>query len=83
MSTGKSTNLDSCRDLSGRRLSTIKEAQRSVALIALCNQADLDASIRVSIPPSCYSTRNHISLSSLPPNQTRFSAPSILAFPTC
>ena len=28
MSSGKNTNTDSCRDLSGRRLSTIKEAQR-------------------------------------------------------
>lgn len=28
MSSGKATNTDSCRDLSGRRLSTIKEAQR-------------------------------------------------------
>jgi hypothetical protein len=28
MSAGKATNTDSCRDLSGRRLSTIKEAQR-------------------------------------------------------
>jgi hypothetical protein len=30
MSAGKSTNFDSCRDLSGRRLGTIKEAQRCV-----------------------------------------------------
>ena len=30
MSTGKATNVDACRDLSGRRLSTIKEAHRSV-----------------------------------------------------
>jgi hypothetical protein len=30
MSTGKATNVDACRDLSGRRLSTIKEAQRWV-----------------------------------------------------
>ena len=30
MSTGKATNVDSCRDLSGRRLSTIKEAKRYV-----------------------------------------------------
>lgn len=28
MSSGKNTNTDSCRDLSGRRLSTIKEAQK-------------------------------------------------------
>lgn len=28
MSSGKATNVDSCRDLSGRRLGTIKEAQR-------------------------------------------------------
>jgi hypothetical protein len=28
MSSGKATNTDSCRDLSGRRLSTIKEAQK-------------------------------------------------------
>jgi len=28
MSSGKATNVDACRDLSGRRLSTIKEAQR-------------------------------------------------------
>lgn len=28
MSSGKATNMDSCRDLSGRRLGTIKEAQR-------------------------------------------------------
>lgn len=28
MSTGKSTNVDSCRDLQGRRLGTIKEAQK-------------------------------------------------------
>jgi hypothetical protein len=28
MASGKDTNTDSCRDLSGRRLSTIKEAQR-------------------------------------------------------
>lgn len=28
MSSGKATNVDSCRDLSGRRISTIKEAQR-------------------------------------------------------
>jgi hypothetical protein len=34
MSTGKATNVDSCRDLSGRRLGTIKEAQRYVILIA-------------------------------------------------
>lgn len=31
MSAGKSTNFDSCRDLSGRRLGTIKEAQRWVS----------------------------------------------------
>ncbi|WVF65741.1 hypothetical protein IAT40_000473 [Kwoniella sp. CBS 6097] len=33
MSTGKATNVDSCRDLSGRRLGTIKEAQRQAELL--------------------------------------------------
>ncbi|WWC97728.1 hypothetical protein V866_004613 [Kwoniella sp. B9012] len=33
MSTGKATNMDSCRDLSGRRLGTIKEAQRQAELL--------------------------------------------------
>jgi len=33
MSSGKATNVDSCRDLSGRRLSTIKEAQRQAELL--------------------------------------------------
>ncbi|WVQ93383.1 hypothetical protein IAU59_000452 [Kwoniella sp. CBS 9459] len=33
MSTGKATNVDSCRDLSGRRLGTIKEAQRQADLL--------------------------------------------------
>nr|XP_019047811.1 hypothetical protein I302_04429 [Kwoniella bestiolae CBS 10118]OCF26741.1 hypothetical protein I302_04429 [Kwoniella bestiolae CBS 10118] len=33
MSTGKATNMDSCRDLSGRRLGTIKEAQRQADLL--------------------------------------------------
>lgn len=33
MSTGKATNVDACRDLSGRRLSTIKEAQRQSEMI--------------------------------------------------
>ena len=28
MSSNKATNIDSCRDLNGRRLSTIKEAQK-------------------------------------------------------
>ena len=35
MSTGKATNVDACRDLSGRRLSTIKEAQRSVIILCI------------------------------------------------
>lgn len=30
MSSGKNNNVDACRDLSGRRLSTIKEAKRCV-----------------------------------------------------
>ena len=38
MSTGKATNVDACRDLSGRRLSTIKEAQRSVRLPRVNNR---------------------------------------------
>ncbi|WRT68871.1 uncharacterized protein IL334_005852 [Kwoniella shivajii] len=33
MSSGKATNMDSCRDLSGRRLGTIKEAQRQADLL--------------------------------------------------
>ncbi|WWC73277.1 uncharacterized protein I206_107243 [Kwoniella pini CBS 10737] len=33
MSSGKATNMDSCRDLSGRRLGTIKEAQRQAELL--------------------------------------------------
>jgi len=33
MSSGKATNVDSCRDLSGRRLSTLKEAQRQADLL--------------------------------------------------
>ncbi|OWZ68608.1 hypothetical protein AYX15_00553 [Cryptococcus neoformans] len=33
MSSGKATNVDSCRDLSGRRLGTIKEAQRQAELL--------------------------------------------------
>ncbi|KAK8843466.1 hypothetical protein IAR55_007123 [Kwoniella newhampshirensis] len=33
MSTAKATNVDSCRDLSGRRLGTIKEAQRQADLL--------------------------------------------------
>ncbi|WVQ75347.1 hypothetical protein IAR50_004966 [Cryptococcus sp. DSM 104548] len=33
MSSGKNTNMDSCRDLSGRRLGTIKEAQRQAELL--------------------------------------------------
>jgi len=33
MSSGKASNVDSCRDLSGRRLSTLKEAQRQAELI--------------------------------------------------
>ncbi|WVO18256.1 hypothetical protein L204_105966 [Cryptococcus depauperatus] len=33
MSSGKSTNMDSCRDLSGRRLGTIKEAKRQAELL--------------------------------------------------
>lgn len=33
MSSGKATNVDACRDLSGRRLSTIKEAQRQAELL--------------------------------------------------
>ncbi|KAK1922416.1 telomere stability and silencing-domain-containing protein [Papiliotrema laurentii] len=33
MSSGKNTNIDACRDLSGRRLSTIKEAQRQAELL--------------------------------------------------
>ncbi|WVQ81600.1 hypothetical protein IAT38_003724 [Cryptococcus sp. DSM 104549] len=33
MSTGKATNVDSCRDLSGRRLGTIKEAKRQAELL--------------------------------------------------
>ena len=35
MSTGKANNIDSCRDLSGRRLSTIKEAKRCAMLYLL------------------------------------------------
>lgn len=37
MSSQKTSNNDSCRDLSGRRLSTIKEAKKYVA----CNPIDL------------------------------------------
>ncbi|RSH95420.1 hypothetical protein EHS25_000510 [Saitozyma podzolica] len=33
MSASKATNVDSCRDLSGRRLGTIKEAQRQAELL--------------------------------------------------
>lgn len=33
MASGKGANRDSCRDLSGRRLSTLKEAERSVSLL--------------------------------------------------
>lgn len=33
MASGKNQNTDSCRDLSGRRLSTIKEAQRQAELL--------------------------------------------------
>ncbi|WVR09204.1 hypothetical protein IAU60_006266 [Kwoniella sp. DSM 27419] len=33
MSTAKATNVDSCRDLSGRRLGTIKEAQRQAEIL--------------------------------------------------
>ena len=38
MSSQKTSNNDSCRDLSGRRLSTIKDAKKFIfiALLALC-----------------------------------------------
>jgi hypothetical protein len=41
MSSQKTSNNDSCRDLSGRRLSTIKEAKKYVELLTgTCNVAD-------------------------------------------
>ena len=33
MASGKNTNNDACRDLSGRRIATIKEAQRTAELL--------------------------------------------------
>jgi hypothetical protein len=37
MSSQKTSNNDSCRDLSGRRLNTIKEAKKYVPLYAVCS----------------------------------------------
>lgn len=39
MASGKNQNTDSCRDLSGRRLSTIKEAQRQAHQVPSGNQS--------------------------------------------
>lgn len=36
MSSQKTSNNDSCRDLSGRRLSTVKEAKKCCVSVALC-----------------------------------------------
>jgi hypothetical protein len=47
MSSGKNNNTDSCRDLSGRRLSTIKEAERYADLPSQ-SRADADADAQTS-----------------------------------
>lgn len=45
MSSGKATNNDSCRDLSGRRLATVKEAQKLADYVESSAQREKEASL--------------------------------------
>jgi hypothetical protein len=45
MSSQKTSNNDSCRDLSGRRLSTIKEAKKYALIVLICSSSNFNVFI--------------------------------------